>query len=127
MQEINSIEDIKTLVDRFYLKVRKDTDLAPVFNSRITTDDWQLHLNKMYSFWESVLFHKGSYKGNPFEKHLNLPVESIHFEQWIKLFNETVDENFYGLVAENAKMKAKSIAYIFSHKILNNGVSMRED
>lgn len=127
MQEINSIEDIKKLVDSFYAKVKKDKDLAHVFNSRIASDDWPLHLNKMYRFWESVLFHKASYKGNPFEKHVDLPVKKVHFNRWIKLFIETVDENFYGSIAEDAKMKAKSIAYIFSHKILGTGVSIRED
>jgi len=34
--------------------------LAPVFNARIAKNDWQTHLNKMYLFWETVLFHKAS-------------------------------------------------------------------
>ena len=124
MQEINSKKDIKKMVDYFYVKVRKDEHLAPVFNARIAKNEWQVHLNKMYAFWESVLFHKASYKGNPFEKHVNLPVENLHFEQWVNLFTETVDENFYGDVAKDAKMKAKSIAYIFSSKILGNSFTI---
>lgn len=120
MNDINTNEDIKILVDCFYAKVRKDEHLATVFNKRIEADKWEIHLNKMYTFWESVLFHKASYKGNPFEKHVNLSINKIHFTKWVKLFLETVDENFVGLVADDAKMKAKSIAHIFSHKILGD-------
>ncbi|WP_276371108.1 group III truncated hemoglobin [Chryseolinea sp. H1M3-3] len=95
-QDIKGIEDIKFLVDHFYAKVRKDELLAPVFALRIT-GDWQPHLNTMYRFWNAALFQVREYVGNPFAKHAMLPIDGLHFEQWIKLFYETVEEHFAGL------------------------------
>ena len=45
-------------------------------------------------------------------KHLQLPVEQRHFDRWLSLFNETLDALFAGEVAENAKLRAASIARI---------------
>ncbi len=50
----------------------------------------------MYRFWESMLFRTGNYQGAPFPKHAVLPVEQAHFERWVMLFVETVNENFSG-------------------------------
>lgn len=103
--------EIKTMVDSFYEKIRKDSLLGPVFNSMI--DDWSKHLPTMYSFWGSMLFRKGEYCGNPFAKHFNLPIQKEHFSQWLKLFEATLDENFSGEVTEHARSAAKSIAHSF--------------
>ena len=48
----------------------------------------------MYGFWESMLFGTGNYQGAPFPKHAVLPVKQEHFERWLALFVETVNENF---------------------------------
>ena len=53
-KDINTREDVAQLVDLFYIKVRKDTTLGPVFNNTIT--DWPTHLNHLTTFWESSLF-----------------------------------------------------------------------
>ena len=34
-KDITTLEDIKTLVDAFYEKVRRDELLSPIFNERI--------------------------------------------------------------------------------------------
>ncbi|MCW3103671.1 MAG: globin family protein [Bacteroidetes bacterium] len=115
-KEILNRDDIKRLVDAFYLKVREDNLLAEIFNVRIK-DNWPLHLEKMYSFWESLLLDKVTYHGNPFAQHVDLPVEKEHFERWLKLFGETVDELFEGEKAEEAKSRAAKIAVIFHTKI----------
>ncbi len=105
------INDIKTFVDVFYTKVRADDLLAPVFESRIS--DWQPHLSKMYNFWNAVLFQGRDYNGNPFAHHVSLPVDHHHFERWIILFYETLDEHFDGVVAETAKLRSATIAKTF--------------
>jgi len=56
--------------------------------------DWPKHLPTM--FWQSLLFGSGNYQGAPFVKHAVLPVQQAHFERWLTLFAETVDENFTG-------------------------------
>ena len=108
-KDITSREDIITLVDRFYEKVQGDPLLGPVF----AHVDWPHHLPIMYDFWSSMLLGDQSYRGNPLQKHLPLPIEGQHFNQWLKLFVRTVDENFKGNNAEEIKMRAHSIAGIF--------------
>lgn len=107
--DITTREDIVALVDAFYSKVQADDLLGPVFSHV----DWPHHLPIMYSFWSSMLLGEQSYRGNPFQKHLPLPIESKHFDQWLRLFLETVDEKFSGEKAEEIKMRAQSIAGIF--------------
>lgn len=111
--DIDTREDIKILVDRFYEKVNKDPLLAPVFSHV----HWPHHLPIMYNFWSSMLLDDQSYRGNPLQRHLHLAIEQDHFSQWLKLFKETVDEMFEGNKAEEVKMRAQSIAGIFQLKM----------
>lgn len=115
-KEILTIEDIKKLVDVFYGKVRANNLLAPVFDERIQ-DRWPLHLEKMYSFWQTLLLGEQTYFGAPFPPHAGLPVEHEHFVQWMQLFTETVDELFIGEKAEEAKWRAGKMAEMFEYKI----------
>jgi len=107
--EIVSAKEVKILVDSFYDKVNKDVLLAPIFNS-FAKVDWEKHLPIMYRFWGSILLGEGSYNGAPFPKHLPLPITDEHFERWVQLFKETVDGNFVGLNAQEAKKRAETIA-----------------
>lgn len=113
LMDIISREDIETLVNRFYERVNSDPLLAP----RFSHVDWKKHLPVMHNFWSSMMLGEQSYRGNPFEKHINLPIGREHFTMWLKLFNETVDENFEGTKAEEIKMRAQSIAQVFQHKM----------
>ena len=115
-KEIETIADIKLLVDQFYDKLRKDSSLRNVFNTAIK-DNWPEHLEKMYGFWETVLFHKIAYQGNPLAHHLNLPIKEEHFKRWITLFTQTLDEYFIGAKASEAKIRAEKIAQLFQFKI----------
>ena len=107
--DITSREDIEILINKFYDKVRDDQVIGPVFSHV----DWPHHLPIMYNFWSSMLLGDQSYKGNPLQKHLPLPIQPKHFEQWLRLFRETVDENFDGDKAVEVKSRAESIAGIF--------------
>src|SRR5687767_2534055 len=102
LKDIATEEDIKALVDRFYAKVNQDPLLGPIFND-VAKVNWEAHLPTMYSFWSTLLFRSMFYKGQPLPKHLILPVEKQHFERWISLFRQTVDELFEGPKAKKAK------------------------
>jgi hemoglobin len=117
MNDIAGLADIKILVDGFYTKVQADEILAPVFAARIPADAWGKHLERMYSFWNTVLFLERTYKGNPFAKHATLPIDGAHFERWLGLFTATVDKHFVGEKADEAKQRAKSMAMIFTAKL----------
>ena len=115
-KEILTIEDIKLLVDDFYGKVRNDEMLSPIFNERIQ-DRWPVHLEKMYTFWQTVLLGEHTYYGSPFPPHANLPVNGEHFQRWLELFNSTVDELFSGEKATEAKWRTNKMAEMFQLKI----------
>jgi len=115
-KDISSYEDIKLVIDRFYEKVNKDELLAWIFND-FSKVDWKTHLPVMYNFWCTILLGTKTYKAHPFDVHLCLPVEKKHFDRWVKLFQETVDEHFSGEIAAEAKSRASSISEIFQYKI----------
>lgn len=116
--DILQAEDVKLLVDTFYEKVNRDGLLAPVFNERAMVD-WESHLPKMYAFWGSILLDSNEYRGKPFDVHAKHKehIYPEHFEQWLKLFFETLDELFEGEKAALAKQRAQSIAAIFQYKL----------
>lgn len=114
--DIHHLDDVKLLVDTFYGKVREDTLLSPVFNERIQ-DRWPQHIQKMYTFWQTLLLNERTYYGRPFIPHTTLPVATQHFDRWMKLFSETVDEFFQGEIAEEAKWRASKMAEMFQLKI----------
>ncbi len=115
-QKIASLEEVKKLVDVFYGKVRKDALLSPIFEKAIG-DHWDTHLDKMYKFWQTVLLDEHTYYGSPFLPHAKLPVNKQHFERWLLLFNETVDTEFTGELAEEAKWRAQKMAEMFQFKL----------
>ena len=119
-RDISNKEDVRELVYSFYEDVRDDQLIGPFFTEYVSID-WEMHLPKMVDFWESVLFATHSYQGNPMRKHLILhqdhPLEAIHFNRWLELFERKVDELFEGNRAELAKQRANSIAMLIQHKI----------
>ncbi|CAN5615234.1 hypothetical protein BH11BAC1_BH11BAC1_28080 [soil metagenome] len=115
-KEIASLEEIKILVDSFYDKIKIDPKLGGIFNG-IIADRWPIHLEKMYRFWQTILLEEHTYFGSPFPPHAELPVSKEHFDRWIQLFNETVDENFTGEKAREAKSRAGKMAELFLSKI----------
>lgn len=114
--EITDLKDIKIFVDSFYAKVQEDDLLKEIFN-RVIQDRWPQHLNKMYSFWQTILLDEHTYYGSPFLPHAPLPVDNSHFERWRTLFFETIDENFVGPTANEAKWRADKMAEMFHTKI----------
>lgn len=104
-------EEIVSLVDAFYAKVRRDEVLAPVFERVIAPDAWPVHLKKMYDFWSSVMLTTGRYKGNPLLVHMRQKsIEEPMFARWLALFRETAEELFSPEVAAMFRFKSENIA-----------------
>lgn len=122
---LDSPEAVKYLVDSFYEKVQADSFIGPVFTD-VAQVDWSKHLPKMYAFWESIILGNNAYTGNPFQPHLAVNQKHTltidHFERWLKLFTETLAENFTGDTAEQVRQRATQIAMVWSHKLeyINN-------
>ncbi len=113
MKEITDREDIVHLVNSFYEKVKQDDLLGALF----AHVDWPNHLPTMYKFWSSMLLGEQSYQGNPFQKHVGLTITSSHFDRWLELFHQTVDESFMGDKAIEVKDRARSIAGVWQYKL----------
>ncbi len=120
LKDLNNEEEIVVLVNAFYAKVQKDETIGHIF-SDVAHVDWEKHLPRMYQFWGSVLLGSAEYTGNPMQKHIALsqhfPLEHHHFNAWLALWNETIDDLFTGPKAENAKVRAQSIAEIMRFKV----------
>lgn len=120
-KDIEDRKDIELLINSFYDKVKQDAIIGSFF-TEVVQVNWEKHLPVMYNFWENIVFQTGSYNGNPMDKHLELNKKSLitmeHFQRWILLFNETVDELFLGTNSELIKQRALSIATVMQIKIL---------
>ncbi len=111
-KQIESREDVQTLVHQFYGKVRKDGLIGPIFEDTAKVN-WDEHLPKLVNFWSDLLLGEDSYRGRPFPPHIPLNLQRSHFERWLQLFIQTVDENFEGLKANEVKNRALGIARNF--------------
>ena len=117
MKDIETRDDVFLLVSEFYKKVRKDEVLGPFFNRVIT--DWEAHIERLTTFWESSLFMtrklEKRYLGNPLEVHIKVDRENDHaitqehFRLWLNLWFATIDELFEGAYAQNAKNRARKM------------------
>jgi hemoglobin len=124
-KDINTREDIALLVDSFYVKVKQDETLGPIFNAAIT--DWDKHLIHLTTFWESSLFFSrkldAKYSGNPLDVHVkvdkdnNNAITEMHFGIWLNYWVQTIDELFEGEVANNAKRRARKMGTFLYLKI----------
>jgi hemoglobin len=119
--DIKNREDIIKLVDVFYDKVKKDAVIGYIF-SDVAHVNWDLHLPRMYDFWENILFYTGNFDGNPMMTHKTLnekaPMDFTHFNRWNTLFDETVDALYKGEKAEEIKNRAMNISKAMMDKAL---------
>ena len=119
-KDISDEQDIKILVDSFYDKVKKDDTIGYIFQS-IIGDDWSHHLPIMYTFWGTILLHKEGYKGNVIKKHIDIdkkiPLQKEHYDQWVHLWTNTVDDLFEGETASEAKNRALLMIHLISMKV----------
>lgn len=119
-RDIEGRAEIEQLVNRFYDRVRTDEVLSFIFD-KVAQTNWETHLPKMYSFWETVLFRSGDYVGNPIAAHAKLvPLTTMgreQFDHWLALFRATVDDLFAGPKAEHIKNCAADMANVIYARI----------
>lgn len=113
---INSFDDVKLLVDRFYEATREDDLIGPIFNKYLE-GKWNEHHEKLYNFWATVLLRQAGYYGNPVPMHFKLNLTKEHFNRWLELWCNTIDKYFEGKTAEQAKYRGKTISLSFLEKI----------
>jgi len=110
--DVATRRDVELLVRTFYRAAAMDEILGPVFQAAHV--DWPEHLAVVSEFWMDQLFGTGRYGGNPLRAHgpvdRRTPLTTAHFDRWLQLFDETVDELFDGPVADRAKARAATMA-----------------
>lgn len=120
MKDIESKEDIEFLVNAFYNEVKKDEKIG-FFFTEIANIDFNKHLPKMYDFWESIIFKKASYSGNPMFSHIILnqkhTIEKQHFQRWLLLWEKTIRLYFKGSNAMEVIQRSRQIAELIQYKI----------
>jgi hemoglobin len=118
--QIQDRSDIEKLVTLFYESATEDDDIKHFF-TEVVSLDFEKHIPVICDFWESILFQNAKYKGNPMVKHIVLSRKSemtkVHFDAWLRIWHETVDDHFEGDIAVEAKQRADSIAALMQHKI----------
>lgn len=112
-EDLRDRSDVARLVEAFYRRAFADELIGPIFTD-VARMDLAHHLPIMCDFWETVLFRTGRYRRNALAVHLALnarfPLEAEHFERWLELWTQTVDERHEGERAELAKLQASRIA-----------------
>ncbi len=120
-KELKNSADVFLLVTTFYTKIRAHQELGPIFNTLIT--DWETHFKILTSFWESQLFLKRNYTGNPVKVHQEMDsamentITMKHFGLWLNLWFETIDALFEGETAWIAKNRAQKMSTMLFLKI----------
>ena len=108
-----SEESIILLVNTFYVNIRRSPELKDIFERAIGNDDdsWSVHLEKMYSFWSSLMLRSGRYHGNPIKSHQELPYFPPElFDVWLTIFSETTRSLFNEEASQKFIDKSQMIA-----------------
>ena len=120
-QEITK-ENIRTMVNTFYIKILKDDIVGPFFIAKLGDDManeyWLPHLDLLVNFWASIALGETDYRGNPFAPHTQLgELKRETFEQWLTLFGKTLDEVYVPSIAAQFKERATIIAGNFMRNL----------
>lgn len=118
--DITDRSEVLALLRDFYGRAFRDDLLGPVFVD-VARMDLDLHLPVIADFWETVLFHAGSYRRNALAPHQRLHQRAglapTHFARWLALWCATVDDRHAGAKAELAKLQGSRMAGAMSRRI----------
>lgn len=118
--DIETRADIEQFIKAFYEKVKIDPVIGILF-TRVVQMDWDHHIPVITDFWETILLDNPVYKKNAMAVHYDLhkkyPLQKEHFDAWLAIFNQTLDEMFAGPVTQLAKKRAAGIASLMLYKM----------
>jgi hemoglobin len=120
LRDIDDRADCERLVRSFYARALADPIIGWIFLD-VAKLDLEAHVPRITSFWETILLDARSYTGGAFAPHaaLNARVKlrAGHFERWLRLWHDTIDELFVGERAELAKAHAVRVAQAFQRRL----------
>src|SRR5689334_6137592 len=110
-RDIESRDDIESMLYTFYRKAFSDETIGYFFKEVVPLD-LNIHIPQITDFWESILFNTQGYRKNVMAIHQEISNKSTiskkHLNQWLKMFIETISEEFEGGKAELMKQRATS-------------------
>ena len=93
---------IDELMEIFYEQIRHHKELGAI------------HKAKISNFWQGMLLGEGDYSGQPMKAHLELPsFPQKLFDEWLKLFEMSLDRVFTEKNKAIILQKAQIIAQNF--------------
>jgi hemoglobin len=124
-KDIENREELEEFLRAFYKKAFAD-ELIGHFFTEVVPLDLTTHIPVIAGFWESVVFNSHGYRQNVMEvhKHIHLlsKIKKEHLDRWVKIFIETLDEQFEGYKTELMKQRARSIATLMDIKLNHEGI-----
>lgn len=108
-----NLNDIFRVVQYFYDKARKDTDIGHFFSA---IEDFGQHEKKITAFWWLALggsisaLPEGAPSFDMISKHIVLDIKEKDLEKWLFLFSQTLDEELESDLANAWRMKLDGIA-----------------
>lgn len=108
---------IAAMVRRFYALSFEDDLLGPMFRAEI--DDIEEHYGIVSDFWSHALLGTDRYKrGTPYQHHLKLSVEEVHFQRWMVAFAQAVAEILSPDLGDAAMKRARHMTESFRMGLL---------
>ena len=111
---IESEFEIEMLIDTFYEKVLEHEELSYFFSEAVM--NWEFHKQMFIKYWSKQILFTDSYEGSPLNRHIEVDhrfgrsFTKYHFEEWTRLWVETIDILFEGDKAELAKESGVNMA-----------------
>jgi hemoglobin len=122
--DIKNRDDLYIIVKEFYKNLLLNNNMKKIFEKFNDQNKLEQHLRTLVDFWDNILFYSNTYQKNAMQPHIALhhkePFNKKHFEIWLDLFNQSVDNNFEGNNAHTIKTRALSIATIMQIKTINS-------
>ncbi|ARV06340.1 hypothetical protein BTO04_06335 [Polaribacter sp. SA4-10] len=119
--DISSRKDIKLIITKFYAQLLIDEKMLPFFEDIVVSNTLEHHLDVISDFWNDILFDTNTYSNNVMKKHVDKNVfvafKKEHFTIWTSYFFHTIDTYFDGVLAQNMKNRATSIATVMQLKM----------
>jgi hemoglobin len=119
-RDIENRTDIENFINSFYKKAILDDTVGIIF-TKIFPINWESHIPIIVDFWETILLDNPEYKKNAMSVHFDInkvfPLQEKHFDAWLYLFNQTVEEMFEGPIATLAIKRAEGIAQMMLLKM----------
>ena len=124
LSDIESRTDIEKLLRAFYARVQENPVIGYIFTD-IAKTNWDHHIPLIVDFWESILLDRAVYRRNAMDIHYLLhqkePFRKEFFEEWIMLFETTVNELYTGQRASLAIKRARGILALMEYRMLGEG------